>query len=80
MSQMNSQWDGSQGLSNPQGGISSGGMQDPALVFADDLMLDFVASGQLDPLMVDDLGFQDMQDLPWYVAIPVVLLQRYRSD
>ena len=57
---MNSQWDGSQGLSNPQ---------DPALVFTDDLMLDFGMVGQVDPLMVDDLGFQDMQDLPWYVAI-----------
>ena len=80
MSQMNFQWDGSQGLSHSQGGISSGGMQDPALVFASDLMLDYEATGRLDPLMVDDLGFQDMQDLPWYVAISIVHLQRYLGD
>ena len=36
-------------------------MKDPALVFTDDLMLDFGSTGYINPLLVDDNGFQDMQ-------------------
>lgn len=66
MSQLNSQWGGSQGLTTQSNLGVNQVMNDPALVFADDLMLDFAAAGQID-LLVDELGYQDMQDLPWYV-------------
>lgn len=39
--------------------------QDPALLFTDDLMLDFGTTGQMDTLLVEEMGFQEMQDLPW---------------
>jgi hypothetical protein len=60
-------WNESQGVTpQPNLGVSQG-MNDPALLFTDDLMLDFGTAGQMDTVLLDELGYQDMQDLPWYV-------------
>ena len=68
MCQTGSQSDAGLGFPTHQGDISSQAMQNSALVFTDDLMLDFSVAAPIDPILIDDLGYQDVQDLPWYVT------------
>jgi hypothetical protein len=57
-------------LSNIRGNESSNQVvPDPSMIFVDDLMLDFGMVPHMDPLMVEDPQFQDMQDLPWYAPL-----------